>query len=183
MRRTATATTAAASSRVRARRMKGKTLPSAFEHTVDDQRVEVHVQVQRAPEPLNHHHRSAAPVGHAGAPGTGPQEAKDRPDIHPRHRPAQLVVPRQQVPQPMREAQDPLTHGDIGQYVIDQVRRALRHPSTAATGTEAAALARERHEAIVSAAVAVEARESRGETVNQVEFEGPRRQALHFPPR
>jgi hypothetical protein len=46
--------------------------------------------------------------------------------------------------------------------VINQVRRALGHAATVATGTEAAPLAGERHEPIVPAAVAVKTRESCG---------------------
>jgi hypothetical protein len=57
-----------------------------------------------------------------------------------------------------------LPNGNVGQHVINEVRRAFGHAATAATGTEATPLARERHQPIVAARVAVEAREACGET-------------------
>ncbi len=64
----------------------------------------------------------------------------------------------------MREAQHPLPNGDIRQHVVDEMRGPFGHAAPTATGTEPAPFAREGHEAIVTAAVAVEARESSRET-------------------
>ncbi len=51
------------------------------------------------------------------------------------------------VAQPMGDRQHPVAHGHVGRDdVLHQVRRPLGHPPPAAARTEAAALARERHE-------------------------------------
>jgi hypothetical protein len=60
----------------------------------------------------------------------------------------------------MRQAQHPLPHRHIREYVVDQVRRALRHPAAATTRTEATALARKRHESVEAACAAPEPCES-----------------------
>lgn len=81
-----------------ASRVKDETRPSSLEHTIDDQRVKVHVQVQRTTKALNHHDRSAPSVGHAGPSRRGAQEAEHGSHVHARHRAAQVVVPREHVP-------------------------------------------------------------------------------------
>ena len=45
---------------------------------------------------------------------------------------AQPVIPGEQVPQPVRERQHPLADRDVRKNLIDQMRRALSHPATAA---------------------------------------------------
>src|SRR5262245_36962405 len=68
------------------------------------------------------------------------------------------MIPGQHVPQSVRQAQYPLAHGDDREDVINQVRGALGHASPAATGTDRATLARERHQAVQTTLAAVEAR-------------------------
>ena len=62
------------------------------------------------------------------------------------------MVPRQRVPQAVRQAQDPLANGDDGEHVIDQVRRALGHPAAAAARTHRPALAGKRYQPVQPAA-------------------------------
>src|SRR5437660_12162628 len=64
----------------------------------------------------------------------------------------------------MRQTQHPLSNGDIRKHVIDEMRRALSHPATAAPWAKAAALAREGHKAIQPAGGAPKAREAAGQT-------------------
>jgi len=153
--------------------VKDETLPSSLEHTIDAQRVKVHGQVQRTTKALNHHDRSAPFVAYAGPPRPGAQEAEHGSHVHARHRAAQIVVPRKQVPQAMRQTQYPLSQRNVGQHVVDEMGRPFGHPAPGATGTEPAPLAGERHEAIVTAGVAVEARETRAETPAGEEFAKP----------
>lgn len=52
----------------------------------------------------------------------------------------------------MRQTQHPLAHRDDGEHVIDQVRRALRHPPPAAAGTDRSPLAGKRYQSVQPAA-------------------------------
>lgn len=63
----------------------------------------------------------------------------------------------------MRQTQHPLANGNVGQDVIDEVRRPLRHATAATAGTEAAALARKRDEAIEAAPRAPETGKTAGQ--------------------
>ena len=59
------------------------------------------------------------------------------------------------VPQAVRQTQDPLPDGHVGEHAIDEVGGALGHPATAAAGTQRPALAGKRDqpvEATVAAA-------------------------------
>jgi hypothetical protein len=103
--------------------------------------VDVHVQVQGAPEALNDHDGPAPAIGDAVVPRACPQETEYGSHVHPHNRATQVVIPREQVPQTIREAQHPLPDGNVGQHMINEVRRAFGHAATAATGTEAAPLA------------------------------------------
>jgi hypothetical protein len=73
-------------------------LPSLESNSHNDQRVEVHVEVQRTTKALNHHDRSAPSVGHAGPSRPGAQEAEHGSHVHAGHRAAQGVVPREHAP-------------------------------------------------------------------------------------
>jgi hypothetical protein len=133
----------------------------AFEEdAVEEQRVEMDVQVQPAPEPLDDRHRARSPSADASAAPALTLEAKQHADRHPEHRARQPVIPRQHVPQPIRQAQHPLAHRDSRQYPVDQPGRALGHASPAATRAEASPLARERHQPLERALGALQAREA-----------------------
>jgi hypothetical protein len=133
-----------------ASRMKGQPAAVRREHAIDHQRVEMDVEVQRAPEPLNHHDSPAPAIGDAAPPRAGPQEAEDGSHVHAHHRATQIMIPREPVPQAIREAQHPLPNRDVGQHMVNEVRRAFGHAAAAATRTEAPPLARERHEPILA---------------------------------
>jgi hypothetical protein len=77
--------------------------------------------------------------------------------------PTKLMIPRQPIAQAVRDCQYPLAHRNLWQYVIDQMRGALGHPPPATAWTEAAPLARERHQPIVMASGTVQPCESTGE--------------------
>jgi hypothetical protein len=54
------------------------------------------------------------------------------------------------------------TDRDRRQHMVDEIRRALRHPPPAATGAEAAPFARERYQAFGVAVAALKPREAAG---------------------
>lgn len=72
------------------------------------------------------------------------------------------MVPREQVPPPMRQAEHPLTDWHIGQHVIGQMRGPLRHAPATTARAEPATLAREDDRSIEPAAGASKAREVAG---------------------
>jgi hypothetical protein len=113
------------------------------EHAVEDERMEVQIEVERAPEALDHDDASGEAVADARAARAVPQPAKHRLREHGGHRATESVVPGEQVAEPVRQAQHPLAHRHVGQNLIDQVRGALRHAATATAWTQRAALAGE----------------------------------------
>src|SRR4029450_3908120 len=80
-----------------------------------------------------------------------------------KHSARELGVVRTAVAKWVWEREHPLADRHRGEYAIGEVRRGVGHPPAAAGGAEAAALARERHEAIVTAVVAAQAQEAVGE--------------------
>lgn len=149
--------------------------PAALEQTLhparDQRRNARHVRARESPhgvkgdhEALDDHHSAAPAVGDAVTPGATPEEPEHRPQGHAGHSPTQLVIPRQQVPQPMRQAEHPLSDRHVGQDLIDEMRRPLGHPATTAPRAESAALAREGHEAIQAACGAPKPGEAAGQT-------------------
>ena len=67
------------------------------------------------------------------------------------------------VAQGVGEGEDPLAHRHLGEDAIDEVRGGVGHAAAAARRAEATPLARERHEAVELAFVAVEPEEAVGE--------------------
>jgi hypothetical protein len=74
--------------------------------------VEVHVELQPAPEPLHHGDRAAAAVGNAGAPGAAAIPAEYSTDEDTQHRAAEGVVEREAVAQPVWHGEHALPHRD-----------------------------------------------------------------------
>lgn len=93
-----------------------------------------------------------------------PEEPEHRADGHAADRAAQVMIPRQQVPQPMRQAKHPLTDWHVGKDVVDEMCRAFRHAAAAAPRTEPAALTREGDESIQRAGGAPKASEAASQT-------------------
>ena len=85
---------------------------------------------------------SAPAIGDIVVPLARPQETEDGTPVHTHNRATQVVIPREHVPpQTIREGQHPLWNGDVGQHMINEVRRSFGHAATAAIGTETAPFA------------------------------------------
>jgi len=104
---------------------------SPLEDAVEHQRVHVDVQVQGRPESLQDGDGAATAVRDTGVAGAGPQEAQHGAYEYRHHRPAQLVIPSQQIAEARRQAQHPLTNGHRREDVVYEVGRALNHPASA----------------------------------------------------
>ena len=133
------------------------------EHPVEHQGVYVDMEIHRPAEALNDGDPAAARVGEPLVARPAPQVPLDRPVQQAGDAPAQVVVPGQHVPDPMRHTPDPLADRHVGQDVVDEVRRTFGHAPTATTRTETSPLAQERDEPLGLAATAAEAREAAGE--------------------
>ena len=89
-------------------------------HAIEHQCVDVDVQIERRPKPLNDCHDQAAPVRHAlSFAGPSPQDAEHGAHEHADHRAAQRVISSQHIPNPRRQAQHPLADGDLREHMID----------------------------------------------------------------
>ena len=120
------------------------------------------VQIQRPAKPLNNRHGATVYIGKAALAGAGAQMPMHLPQQHAHHGLAQVVAPGQQIPEAVRQRQDPLhpnahsprvggpglSNRDIRDDVVHQVRGALGHAPAAAPRTEPSALARERDQAL-----------------------------------
>ncbi len=133
------------------------------EDAIEHERVEVHVQVQRATEALNHDYGAASAAFDALVPGPLAEHAEDRPHQPGGHGATQVVIPGQQIPQVVRQAEHPVAYGHVRQDVIDQVRRALGHTSSATARAEPTAFAGEGDQPVESTAGAVEPCETAGQ--------------------
>ena len=125
--------------------------------------MDVDIQIQRTAETLHDGHDPAASVRLPGRAGRVPEEAEDRPDADPDDRAAQVVVPREPVPQPMRQRQHPLPHRHPREDVVHHVRSAFRHAPPPAARTARSGLARERDQPVETTVVATEAGEATGQ--------------------
>ncbi len=123
-------------------------------HPVQDERVEVEVEIERAPEALRHDDRTRATALDARPLGPLPQPAEERAHEDAPHGCAQLPVVGEPEAHGVGEGEYPLTDGDGGQDLVGEVQRRLRHAPAAAGGTEAAALAGEGHELVPAALAA-----------------------------
>ncbi len=131
---------------------------------VEHERVEVDVQIQRITEALHEGDGAAlaACERHAGS-RAPPQRGEDGAHEEAEHRARERAVVGQAVAQGKGQRQHPLPHGDLGQHAVDEVCGGVGHAAAAARRAEAAALAREGHDALASAGVAAYAHEAVGE--------------------
>jgi hypothetical protein len=90
-------------------------------------------------------------------------ESEQRTGIDAQHGAAQGVIPRQSGAHTIRQRQHPLAHRYLWQHLVNQIGGALGHPSPPTAWTEAAALAREGHEALEGAVGAPKPREAMGQ--------------------
>jgi hypothetical protein len=123
--------------------------------------VQVHIEVERAPESLDDHHRPGPAILHPAPTRAQPDPREDGAEKRRRHRATGRVIKREHVTEPHRQGQHPLPDRHLGKHVVDQMCRAFRHPPRATARTEAPALARERHQPVRAAGAAPEPRESR----------------------
>ena len=129
---------------------------------VEHERVDVDIEIERPAKPLHDGHAAATRVHDTLRASPVSQVAVHLAEQHPHDRFAQIVTPGQQVPDSWRQAQDPLSDGDIGEHVVHQVRGSLGHPPPAAARAEASPLAGKSPQSI-QAAAAPESGESPGE--------------------
>src|SRR5213596_2333058 len=121
---------------------------SRGEDAVQQEGVEVDVQLEAAPEALDHRHGAAPPVAHARARRAAAIEPEHGAYGDAEHRAAERMIVGEEIAQAVRQGEHPLAHGNARQDMIDEVGGLLRHTPPATAGTEAASLARERHEAL-----------------------------------
>ena len=116
--------------------------------------MDVHVHIERRPKTLNNRDGAATTVRDPLLDAcTAPKPAEHAPHEDAGHGPGQPVIPREQIPDAVGHGQHPLANRDVRKDVIDQMRRAFRHPAAATRRTDRAAFARERDEAIQPARV------------------------------
>ena len=133
------------------------------EDAVQHERVDVDVQIEAPAKPLDHGHRAPTTIRDAVVARAGAQEAEHGADEHGDDPAAHVVIPRQLVPQAVRQTQHPLPHGHVGEHVIEQVGGALGHPAAAATRTHRAAFTGKRDQPVEAAVAAAKPREPAGE--------------------
>jgi hypothetical protein len=128
---------------------------------VQRERVKVEVQVQCRTETLDEDDGSALVWPHlpvVTCPST--QLCEQRAEERAEHSTRESCVVGTSVAERVGQGEYPLPDRDLGEHPIDEVRGGLRHSTPATRGTEAAALARERDQAIVTTLVAVQAEEA-----------------------
>jgi hypothetical protein len=116
-------------------------VPLVREHAVQHQHVQVDVEIERAAEALHDRNCAAAGVGDVVTACPPPEESEHLPHGHAANGPTQVVIPREDVPQPIRQTGDPLADRHVGKNMIDEMCGALRHAGAAAAWTESAPLA------------------------------------------
>ena len=99
------------------------------------------IEIEGPTETLHDRHGAAPAVDDAITSGATPQESEYCTQCDAGHGPTQLVIPRKQVPQPMRQAEDPLSNRHVGEDMIDEMRRPLGHTPAATPRAEPTALA------------------------------------------
>ncbi len=122
--------------------------------------MDVDVEVQGPSEPLHDGDGTSLSPEDAAAEGRASQTPEDVAHEHPHDRPAEIVVPRQEVPHAVWKGQDPLANRDARQHPVHQMARPLRHAARTTALAHGAALTRERHQAIHATADTTKAREA-----------------------
>lgn len=125
--------------------------------------MDVDVEIHRAAEALKHSDAAATGMRDAVRLSPRAQMPFDRSVQDARHPSAQVVTPRQDVAQSKRQCQFPLPDRHVGDDMVDEVRGAFGHAPPAATGTEPASFARERHKPLGRTVRAPKPREAPGQ--------------------
>ena len=138
------------------------TVGAAPVHAVQHQAVQVDVQVGGRPEALDQ--RDGAAVGLVCLEASLPEQVARDHAVHDlQHRRHQLGLRGQQQAQRDRQRQHPLAHRHMGDDVVHQVRRGLRHAPRAARRAKAAPLAAEGDQLVVAAVAAAQPQEAVGQ--------------------
>ena len=134
------------------------------DNAVEEDRMKMDVQVQAAAEPLNEGHRPALSLLSPFAPGAGSVAGEHDFDEDAGEGREYVGLERCEQAQLVRQRQNELAHGYVRQHAVDQVGGRVGHAPSSAAGAEAAALAREGHEQIPTARVAMAASEPLSDT-------------------
>lgn len=132
----------------------------AGERALYDDRVEVDVDGCGRAEALDRSDRTAAAVRDTAPPRTAPLGGQHRTEEHREHAPAEPVVVRERVAQPVRRGEYPLADRETTEHVVHQVCCQASHAPPGARRADAASLAGERDQQILLARVAAEAGEA-----------------------
>ena len=100
---------------------------SLGEDAVQEEGVEVDVQLEAAPEALDHRHGAAPPVAHARVPRAAAIEPEHGAYGDAEHRAAERMIVRKKIAQAVRQGEHPLAQGNARQDLIDEVGGLLRH--------------------------------------------------------
>jgi len=120
----------------------------SHEDPVDRQRVEVHVQVQRAAKALDDGDRTGTAASVTRYLGSLSVEALQCTRVDREHRAAEAVIPGKPIAKLERKAQHPLSNWGSREHVVDEMGCALGHPAASAARAEAATFAGERNQPI-----------------------------------
>jgi hypothetical protein len=82
---------------------------------------------------------------------------------HGDHSAAQVVIPRQLIPQAIRQAEHPFPHGHVGEHMIEEVGGALGHPAAAAAWTQRLRFTGKRNQPIEAAVATAKPRKPASE--------------------
>jgi hypothetical protein len=120
-------------------------------------------KVEGATEALDGGDCSGFAVGDALSTSGATIPAEDGPDEDVADAAAELAIEGQEVAQPDRDREYPLSHGNPWYHAIDEVRCTVRHPAASTGRTETPALAREGDQGVLAAGGAVDPSEAVGQ--------------------
>jgi hypothetical protein len=149
--------------RRRGRGPEAKRLPFAAvgeEDAIEQQRVKVDVEVEPAPESLDHGYAAGVAGADAVAARPPPLEAQQHAYVDPEHGAGELVIPGQKIAKAVRQAQHPLPDRNAREHIIDEASGVLGHAPAPAARAETASLAGERDEPLERAVGAAETSET-----------------------
>jgi hypothetical protein len=130
---------------------------------LEDQRVEVHVEVRGAAEPLNRGDRPAAGADQPPPSRAAPQPAEDGAQEDAQHGARQRRVERKLIAHGHRHGEDPLADRHVREDAIHEVGGERAHAPAAVGGTKCAPFAREPHDGGVSTPLTAHAQQAVGE--------------------
>ncbi len=134
----------------------------ACEEAVEDDEVQVEVGVEAGAEAVQEGDGAEGGIGR-GVGGGVPQRSPDEPEQDGEDASDQDRIAGEEGAEPFGEGEHPLAHGHVGDHVIAQVGCDFGHAAGGAGGADAAALAAEGEESLLSAGVTAQAGEAVGE--------------------